>query len=966
MVPSQRPQTVLCHALSSSASREASPPSSRQRRPPPSRISEQVARDKIDYMSSVLDRLSECSSVELRQAFLYWLSQPARTVTAKMGQATLAHTSAMQILDFCLEQDNNKLLETVIQSSDHLYRLFYAALAVPRETARASDVAQAAEQLAALERASSVWTRIEDLVFPPDLATFKAHLTLWNRRIKFLAHHGECAPGSLAAREALGGQTSTQGCLQQVQEIVDAWQSQKRPALDAIAYGQVLTAYAHSKAKGAADGANALLQRVEDDPKIPASVEHYVSVLLAYSHEVTHQPASVNQALAVWERLLGLCNLTTLEPDSYQMSVAMSIVLSMLAKTRPANDVQEALDSMEARSSTTKQHPNLVHYNTVLTAWAKSRAPDAGDRAESLLHRMMDLGAQLEGTKRDIQPNRISYTAALEAILWSPSMDAVDRALAVVSASEETDNSQAMPDTHMYIVLLRGLLARQRREGEPQVKERIALQMETVLDKMMLRSKQYPTVQKPVADTYCLVLNAWSASLSASAPKHALALIEDMETNGVTKDAHCLELALKCLSLKPYNISDQTVEQAQWLWTCLQRSGLAPTIGLFNEYIRLVCQFGRTDQAKELLRSAQKGQLGVTPDEESYEFLIEGCSKSKDGVEKATRLLVEYVDSLPPGASLPLNTFGSVMNAWAASGAPDAAEHVETLFRRVRSSSTPNGLVYGALLRALQQSGRPDAPQQIEQLLAEMEADHQAGSHIQPNAGNFAVAIKCWARSRQAGAAERAEAILNRLEALSQSQSHLRPNLACYRGVIQAWSLSGEPNAGERALAILDRLDATNLQVTRECYKDVIRAIGTSCGVDKAADAYSVLQRMRRDFRSGNRYAQPSPADYVATLRAIANQPGTDDVRSGAFQYAKQTLNDYLANRDNTDGELDVYLQILYAAFKLLHYGPGRDAMVLDLLAPKLSRDMLRDPSMQTALDKVVSRRTIQTMLDDA
>jgi hypothetical protein len=56
--------------------------------------------------------------------------------------------------------------------------------------------------------------------------------------------------------------------------------------------------------------------------------------------------------------------------------------------------------------------PNTITYNSVIDAWANSKDPNAGIRAEAILQRMEE---QYKMGNRDVEPNTLSYNSAINA-----------------------------------------------------------------------------------------------------------------------------------------------------------------------------------------------------------------------------------------------------------------------------------------------------------------------------------------------------------------------------------------------------------------------------------------------------------------------------------------------------------------------------------------------------------------------
>jgi len=976
------------------------------------------------------------SAVELNQALVYWISQPARRALQLRGggddavppppQPRHPLEYAERILDWSIAwataASDDNFLEQVVRlpppaagkktsppssfasssySSNaqicrvvrsYSWSLQGTKASLEQAGYRKQNQVSLDDKLWGLYRSSVVWNKLRALHddprfgnFQPDLESYKTLMTLWNRRINLLSQLTPTTTMALNAERAaaaFGGKTSVRECLDEMERILGEISADVvRSDQDGMLHNILLSAYARVPDEYAINGAHDLLKRLEEDPDgtVTLTTQHYNSVLAAYANRATRgDHECVERAMELWTRMKksrSCCD--------HSDPITMSILMNLLAKSGQPERAEEALEYMEmiAREDGRREAPSLLHYNSCLTAWAKSKHPDAGNRAEALLHRMAATSSERRDGKEAenaglVVPDRISYTAAIEALLFSPTDNAIDRAEAILASCEKAVDVASMPDTATYIVFLRGLLFRHRREMESQLKESVSFRMERILRRMHERSRTSSLVRKPAAETYCLVLDGWSRSFSSLAPARALALVKEMEEYSIDPDSKLYELALKCLCVKPDADPTVTVDCAQRLLEQMTLNGIAETTDVFNQRIRLLARTGFVEEAERILTSRAKSSsdtIELELNEASYFALMEGYARLPGGEKDADRLLREYVDSAAKKLGCPpqLHMFSAVMGAWSRSEDPEAMDRVEELFREACLYDKPNGYLYGTYLSALRRSNRQDAPQRIEQILALMQQEYESGTNVngRPNASNFATTISCWASSKQEGSAEHAEAILDRLVQLSKDNRyrHLKPTVACYRGALLAWSLSDRrAECGDRAVAILDRMEAKNAVLPNQsCYRQVIVAIGKSSdNASKAEKAYSILQRMNKAYyEQGNRHAKATSDVYVSLLRAIGATKGTNEERSAAFEYARMALADFQQRTASSDGDEEeaVYLQFLWAAFKLLPLGEDRETAVQQALR-RCPTNLLRTESMRLALSKVLSKATHKAM----
>jgi hypothetical protein len=227
--------------------------------------------------------------------------------------------------------------------------------------------------------------------------------------------------------------------------------------------------------------------------------------------------------------------------------------------------------------------------------------------------------------------------------------------------------------------------------------------------------------------------------------------------------------------------------------------------------------------------------------------------------------------------------------------------------------------------------------------------------------------IDAWAAvsSTDAGAAERAEALLDRLDELHRGDPELKPTVACYRGVMAAWARSSRPDGGLRATAVLDRLEQQpGLSPIRSCYYHALTAIGKSDDPNKARAAFDMLRRMKESFAGGNRLAEPSVPEYATAIRSMGSTAGSFEEKDKAYRFVEAALVDFMRGAEARAGQApgprhpdeyeQLYLQYLWAAFRLLRPGGRRDEAVRGAMR-QCPRDVLARSSVQLAVAKVTS-----------
>ena len=952
-------------------------------------------------MLRFVENIAEAPASEnFRKVFHYCLSNATRSLAAKKGQPELPLQCARRILDNALYRRDPKLLHHLICQgcspnaslvrlcSRHMECFEGTNSKVERDGRRMKRFPSVSEMRTALVNVSEIHQIMEQLhkdpAYPllvPASDSFESALNLFGRRCFFFAQTDATNRNmnDKTTQLALGGKEKSRECIDEMKRLLERMeQSEDLPKPTGVMYTILLTALRNSKELGTSDEAFAILQRIEKDPTMKDSIAvQYSAVLSGYASEARMDIRAVAKSTALWERIKA-----HKDPKISANPIIYSVMMNMYARSGNAQATQRLLDELEAAAPVTRSYPTLVHWNIVLHAWARSQANDRGDKADRILQRMNELQ---EVTGRPlVVPDKISYTAVIDALLRSTSSDALERAEGILDQCEKSEDQRAMPDALTYSTFLRALAIRQGREIEAQAKETIMLQMDSVLDRMCRRSEQFRNVDPPRLYIFNLLLHSWAHSHSSLASNRAYSIFQGMEklyragNVDARPDSETYMLVMKSLGLKS---DGNKIDIARELLRKMEQDKAPMTIGILNQFLRVLAKSdmgGAVQEAEQILQQVEdalrNGEGNVRPNEASYHVVIEGYSR-QGRAKDADRLLYQMKSiSAHPGrhdARPSSVALGAVMDAWGKSGDPDALERVESLFKEACKVSKPTAFFYGTYQSVLSRSQVTDAPQRVEAVLVRMQQEYESGVNLEgrPNSINFSFAINTWARSEQEGAPERAEGILDRIEELHQHSAkyrHLKPTVGCYRGAIQAWALSGRPEAGERALALLDRMTADRRVVlpTEICFRFAIIALDQDDDPSKGEKAYGLLTRMKAAFKHGNRYAEPSDDSYVAVLRTCSNVSGSPTERAEAFRIANIVLNDYLVETVATPSE-SVILSYLYVCDSLFQGDESRDEMLSNTLKQLPSR-LLGSDDVRRVLLKVVSRSTYEQLLPDA
>jgi len=595
----------------------------------------------------------------------------------------------------------------------------------------------------------------------------------------------------------------------------------------------------------------------------------------------------------------------SLKPDA----ISYGIVLHSLASLGYAQEAEDVLDKMEDVWKNGDHHdgfvrPNTICYNTVIGAYARSRQPNAANRAESLLRRMERI--HKSKLNPDVTPDTVSYGSVISA--WARSggddIDSAKKAEAWLHYSmdlyKKTGNNNIKPDSISFNAVL-DAWAKQSGKRKSSRSDTSGLFAAEKAEKLLLQMQELRDAGdsniRPCTISYNTVIDAIAKAGNndnddgdngSKAGERAERLLRRMQN--LYKDGN--------VDVKPDTITYNSVLDA---WVSTKKfEGSVYTSPKDEEDRRYAIQ-----SAERILREMEdvyekEGKAGgVIPDVISYNILMDAFGKSEEdgSAERAEEILRSMEEKYASGHYdhlRPSNiSFNICINAYAKSGESGAASRAESLIKRMieltdrakennedSSSVQPCTISFTSVIDAISKSGESGAAVRAESLLHDM----QVSNHARPNTVTFNTVINALSQSGEKGAAERAEAILRQMEEMRQSgDMYVAPDTVTFSSVINAWARSGEDGAAERAEAILRKMgehstgkNNVNVKPNTITYSAVINAWAKSKQPDAADRALAVLHWMEDLYESGDRDAQPNTFCYNAVINALAKSESAD------------------------------------------------------------------------------------------
>lgn len=268
-------------------------------------------------------------------------------------------------------------------------------------------------------------------------------------------------------------------------------------------------------------------------------------------------------------------------------------------------------------------------------------------------------------------------------------------------------------------------------------------------------------------------------------------------------------------------------------------------------------------------------------------------------------------------------TFNTILNCWARSRAPQAAQRADTILRhweqRYANGDTalqPDVLAYNTVLTAWARSRKTDTTvKNVQQLLARMEKAYRRGNtKAGPNTISYNVLISALTNLNDREAADHALEILEKMKKLQgEGRTNCRPDTVTYTSIINvvAKKMVGRnaTEAAEKVISLLDELE-DSYRETRDpvlkpnirTYTAAIHAIARSRTRPERAEA--IMERIETRYASGDKDVQPDCVCYDALINAF----GWSDVKGKSVKCYEiyQTMMELYKSRTNVLARPDI------------------------------------------------------------
>jgi len=381
-------------------------------------------------------------------------------------------------------------------------------------------------------------------------------------------------------------------------------------------YNIVMKCWANSKSKDAASRASALYDELQQ-----ASFDNTDN-----NHKETLYCEKDSQDIATP---------TDLKPDATSMNTVLNVLSINEGAVRTEQKLWEFYDA-HIKEPQRHPSPDTIAFSTTINAWSNSSDPNAPNRADALLRKLIEI---YETKKKTLhKPDIVTYTNVMQAWVKSKKPEApekVESILRELQRMEREGDARMKPDAACW----NSAISAWANAGNGERAEALFLEM---VDGSITSGGAPPTLI-----TLTNVLKAWTQTRSPEAPHKAIELLARMDQ--LYKDG--------VLTMKP-NVVNYSV-----VLDCLAYARSASA----------------AERAEYLLqRMVDSGDPNLRPNVVSYNCVIKAWSYAKDPISatKITSLLRDLIDQAERNPKMRPNdnTFGTVLKFLADSDLPDKAK----------------------------------------------------------------------------------------------------------------------------------------------------------------------------------------------------------------------------------------------------------------------------------------------------
>ena len=468
--------------------------------------------------------------------------------------------------------------------------------------------------------------------------------------------------------------------------------------------------------------------------------------------------------------------------------------------------------------------PSIVTFNSVINVWARSRLPEAPEKAEELLRQVQQLSS--EPGWESLKPTNTTYGSVLNT--WGNSLleEAPVRAHALLQEMEDSNDHEIYPNTEIYLGVLKAWGHSHNSEAAAHA-SRVLYELIRKYRKILELTKQGNEGEsakirlgemKPSVQCFLSVMNIYT-------------------NNGDVKGATDLLNELQAL----YEESGYDDD-------------LCPNAATFNGVIRAWS------------RSMSKDAVTFA------ETIIEGMQKLAESTDNS---------NLYPNVV----SYNSLLHALSKSDDLDVVKRAEEVFQTMLDTPEikPDLITYNVMLYLLGRSKQNKAAEKSEAFLRKFWDQYNAGIiDFKPDATSYNTCIDAWKYFQlKSDQVKRAESLFLDMQAQFRQtgDTRLKPTRVSYGSMIAVWGRASHRAGAKRAQYYFDEMVANGISPTIIEYNAAIHAWASVGGVEQGE---KLLQKALEDYQNGNQLAKPDVKSFSSVLNALAKRKSSDPVSDAA------------------------------------------------------------------------------------
>ena len=536
--------------------------------------------------------------------------------------------------------------------------------------------------------------------------------------------------------------------------------------------------------------------------------------------------------------------------------------------------------------------PDLISFNTIISAWSKTKDHFAADRAEEVFNIL-----QCSKDKFGILPDTKTYNSLIN--VWSTSRNSqkalkrVEEILSIMKTSYKSGNTNAGPTRVTYNSIL-DVIAKSRRKDAGKRAEDILLEMEHLSS-----TNEFGQNLSPDKYSYSSVINAYAKCGGVGAAIRAEDLLLKMQelyeegNDHLKPNTACFNAVINAWAYSNLQNSADKAEEILKQMIQIYEEGskdIIPDRISFNQTMLAYSRSRRADSVEKISyvlglmqKSFEKGNKDARPDYFPYNLLISALAKSRDynAAQKAERILNQIEEQYESGeASFKPDKilYNSVLGLWARSSDRKAAFNAEKLVQRmerlsqseVRSDLAPDVYTFTILIDSWAKSREDIAASKTAEILEKIEASQETKTHkVVPNTALYNAAINVFASMNTIDKknAKVAYDILKRMKSMTARFPSVYPDIVSYNSVIKACARTGEAEMAQELLEFLESPSNGGVNPDSYTYNCVMNAWGKKTGsMEAAQNAQLLLRRMTERLKTG-----PDTISFNTVLNAWSN-----------------------------------------------------------------------------------------------